>query len=494
MGFKLRVTISYYDAASTLLAQTTLDTPEVEPAPGSTALIDTLNNLTGNLTPTELSVGMVVSLSTEDLSTLALSGLEVSYQWQLGALGGVWTDIANATLSSYTAQTADVGSALQLCFTVSDGLESITECSNPTQIVTDNNTGVTLRTLYLSLSSGTLSLTDDSQSWLGNLLTSYNLTASYQWYRVPNDGGSVDSGGTALGSSTNSYADYVLVAADDGYRHALRITLDNGDVINTALSDVWNDGGPNTDGPSQDLYLDVVRIEGESTPYGVNDTLIARLLGSTASNNLQPDSVAYQWQRASSTSPTGWEDIVGMTGNTYVITLQDVTAGELRVVATPTANGSPLTDRVSEAVDISTIVTDRLSITVVPTSDPINQGQTVGVSIEAQPMGATLTYQWYRLSGAQSGADVWPESRKINGATEANYTAVSEDQDNYLGVVVTDAGSSGLETNAVSLGRVANTTTTESFTIVGNITPTPLYEDSVGQYQAQLLRDSVVDS
>ncbi|WP_305817492.1 hypothetical protein [Photobacterium leiognathi] len=43
------------------------------------------------------------------------------------------------------------------------------------------------------------------------MLATDPLTASYQWYRLP-DGGSVDSGGQALGSASTSYTDYVLTA------------------------------------------------------------------------------------------------------------------------------------------------------------------------------------------------------------------------------------------------------------------------------------------
>ncbi|WP_167512864.1 hypothetical protein, partial [Aliivibrio finisterrensis] len=299
----LRVTIGYYDTNNALLSEITLDTAAVMPAPSSTALIDTINGLTGTLTPTALSVGMQVSLSTADVTTLASSGLDVAYQWQQGTLGGSWNDITDAELSSYSAQNSDVGSALTLCLTLTDASlgQSQSVCTDPTNIVTDNASGYTLRTLYLRLDSSTdtLSLINDSQVWLNNLLTTENLSASYQWYRVP-ESGSVDSGGTTTGSATSSYADYVLTADDDNYRHALRVTLSNGDEVNSDLSSEWGgagSSGTNTDGTFQDLYVDMVRIEGGATPYVVGDTLTARMSGSTASNSQIPDSVNYQWQQ-----------------------------------------------------------------------------------------------------------------------------------------------------------------------------------------------------
>ncbi|KJF91705.1 hypothetical protein UB34_21115, partial [Photobacterium leiognathi] len=103
-----------------------------------------------------------------DVTTLAQSGLEITYQWQSGSLGGIWVNINNASLSSYTAQSIDVGSALQLCITLTDSaLAQInTLCSNPTEIVTDNATGYTLRTIHLSLNSATdtLLLLEDSKA------------------------------------------------------------------------------------------------------------------------------------------------------------------------------------------------------------------------------------------------------------------------------------------------------------------------------------------
>ncbi|PSV86681.1 hypothetical protein CTM89_20985 [Photobacterium leiognathi] len=496
VGFKLRVTIAYLDSSGALLAETTLDTPEVDAAPTSQPLIDTLNALSATLTPTELSVGMQVSLSMADVTTLAQSGLEITYQWQSGSLGGIWVNINNASLSSYTAQSIDVGSALQLCITLTDSaLAQInTLCSNPTEIVTDNATGYTLRTIHLSLNSATdtLLLLEDSKAWLDNLLATETLTASYQWYRVP-DGGSVDSGGQALGSSSSSYTDYVLTADDDGYRHALRVTLSNNDEINSALSNVWGGAGstaPNPGGIFQDLYQDVVRIEGVSSPYGLGDTLSARLLGSNVTNNQQPDSVMYQWQRS---SVAGWEDISGANNSNYVVTTQDVTEGQLRVIASPIAAGMQLTARISQPVDVVTSVIERLGVTLVPTSIPVNQNQTLGISIVEQPAGASLSYQWYRLSGAVGSADSWPASSEISGATSDTYSVQSADQGNYLGVIVIDTSGSRLSASAVSVGRVESPTLSDTFNIIGSLTPMPLYQDSVPQYQAQLIRNGAID-
>ncbi|PSV85978.1 hypothetical protein CTM89_21160, partial [Photobacterium leiognathi] len=433
-------------------------------------------------------------------TTLAQSGLDVAYQWQQGSVGGGWSDITDADLSSYTAQSGDVGDALRLCLTLTDLQSGLSEetCSDPTQAVTDNATGYALRELKLNLNgtTDTLSLAADSTSWLDNLLATESLTASYQWYRVP-DGGSVDSGGLALGSASPSYSDYALMGDDDGYRHALRVTLSNSDEVNSELSTVWGGAGstaPNSDGTFQDLYQDVVRIQGVSSPYGVGDTLSAQLMGSSASNDLQPDSVMYQWQRVNTMSPTGWDNILGAMGSNYQVVALDATAGQLRVIATPTVNGIQLTDRVSLPVNIATVVTARLGVTIVPTSAPINQGEALGVSVIEQPIGANLSYQWYRLSGAVGSADSWPASAELSGATSDTYTAQSADQGNYLGVKVTDSSGSGLSTSAVSVGRVASSTTNDIFGIVSSLTPDPIYEQSVPDYQAQLTRNGVIDS
>ncbi|KJF92200.1 hypothetical protein UB34_20580, partial [Photobacterium leiognathi] len=314
-------------------------------------------------------------------TTLAQSGLDVAYQWQQGSVGGGWSDITDADLSSYTAQSGDVGDALRLCLTLTDLQSGLSEetCSDPTQAVTDNATGYALRELKLNLNgtTDTLSLAADSTSWLDNLLATESLTASYQWYRVP-DGGSVDSGGLALGSASPSYSDYALMGDDDGYRHALRVTLSNSDEVNSELSTVWGGAGstaPNSDGTFQDLYQDVVRIQGVSSPYGVGDTLSAQLMGSSASNDLQPDSVMYQWQRVNTMSPTGWDNILGAMGSNYQVVALDATAGQLRVIATPTVNGIQLTDRVSLPVNIATVVTARLGVTIVRPQRPSTKGK-----------------------------------------------------------------------------------------------------------------------
>ncbi|KAB2822863.1 hypothetical protein, partial [Aliivibrio finisterrensis] len=167
---------------------------------------------------------MSVSLNQQDISLLAQSGLSVDYQWRSGELGGSWTDILGATDSNYVAQTTDVGDTLQLCLTLTDGTSSESEsvCSYPSQAVTDNTTGYALRTVYLKLDSlsDTLSLRDASQTWLDNLLTTENLTATYQWYRIPQDG-SIDSGGAPVGMGSNDYT--LMTPVDVGYQHALRV-------------------------------------------------------------------------------------------------------------------------------------------------------------------------------------------------------------------------------------------------------------------------------
>ncbi len=499
VGFPLRVTISYLDVSNNVLVSRAIETPLVQAAPSSTSVIDTLNALHRTLVPTELSVGMSVSLNQHDISLLAQSGLTVDYHWQNGQLGGSWTGISGATDSHYTAQTGDASKALQLCITLTDAASSVSEsvCSYPTQTVTDNNTGYALRTVYLTLDSvtDTLSLTEASQTWLDNLLTTESLTATYQWYRIP-QGGSIDSGGAPVGMGSNNYT--LVTSIDVGYQHALRVALSNGDVVNSDLSDLsdaWGGVGssaPNSDDTFQNLYLDLVRIESLAAPQQVGDVVTARLLGSTPEHNQQPDDVQYQWQR--SNDGINWSNI-STQGNeaNYQLTSADESAGEVRVIATPIVGGNALTALVSASMSVVSGVTERLSIALTPSLIPLPQSEVLGVVLLEQPSGANLTYQWYRLPGVLGGSDVWPVSTEITGATANNYTVTADDQGYYLGVIVTDTGGSTLSARALSAGFVAETSTSDRLMIQGDIATSPLIEGVIPTYTAQLLRNSSID-
>ncbi|MDD3693525.1 MAG: hypothetical protein PHX02_06425 [Oscillospiraceae bacterium] len=136
----------------------------------------------------------------------------------------------------------------------------------------------------------------------------------------------------------------------------------------------------------------------------------------------------YQWQKS---DPSGavFTDISGATGNTYIVSAQDLSL-YIRVKASGTGLYSgivisrPTASRVGNSSDI---------ITGIEISGTPQVGQTLTADA-LTPLGSTATYQWQR-SDNENG--IYTD---IPGATSDTYTLTTDDYKKYIRVVATGSG------------------------------------------------------
>ncbi|MBK8335420.1 MAG: hypothetical protein IPL03_02000 [Sterolibacteriaceae bacterium] len=420
VGAALRVVASYTDGQGTPESVASADTSavsNVNDAPTGSVTID-------DTTPTQ---GQTLTAS----NTLAdADGMgTVSYRWQRGGV-----DIAGASGATYTTKQADVGGALRVIASYTDGqgtAESV--ASAPTAAVTNANDAPT----------GSVTIDDTTPTQGQTLTASNNLadadglgTISYQWQR-----GGLDIAGATSATYTTTQTDVgatlrVIASYTDGQGTPESVAS----ADTSAVSNV-------NDAPTGSVTID------DTTPTQ-GQTL-------TASNSLADadgmGTVSYQWQR-------GGVDIAGATGATYTTTQTDVGA-TLRVIAsytdgqgTPESVASADTSAVSNVNDLPTG-----SVTIDDTTP--TQGQTLTASnslADADGMG-TVSYQWQR-----GGVD-------IAGATGATYTATQADVGAVLRVIASYADGQGTPETVASADTSAVTNLNDAPTgsvTIDDTTPT----------------------
>ncbi|WP_146147699.1 DUF4347 domain-containing protein, partial [Photobacterium leiognathi] len=297
VGSHLVVKVAYENKEQSDIVSRYVITPKVEAGLSSTELAELANQLTLNLTPNGVSVNTVVSLTPADKAAIAASSVNVEYLWKSGDIGN-FEEMSTATLESYIAQGSDVGKRLRLMLTLESGGDKVVLVSQPTGKVLGNDTNLDTFALFLQFdsSSNILSLTDASKNRLDEFITVNDLTVlDYQWWRIP-ESGDFDLGGEWVDSGANGYR---LRSPDDvEMSHGLRVTLvnTNGDTVPlfSAITPVW-DGNQDT-GDNRDLaielarlrYMDVVTLQGGSTPALTDDELEAVLSGSVPEKDLLP--------------------------------------------------------------------------------------------------------------------------------------------------------------------------------------------------------------
>jgi hypothetical protein len=156
-------------------------------------------------------------------STLLGGGGTVSYRWRRGPADiGPFTDIAGATASTYTLETADGGQYIAVMVTRADNSGSVSSAA--------------LGPVTLPALTGTVTVTGTAE--VGQTLTANTAslggsgTVSYQWKR----GTSADTGGhTAIPSATNST--YTLQTDDSGRYISVTVTrADNSGSVSSAAA------------------------------------------------------------------------------------------------------------------------------------------------------------------------------------------------------------------------------------------------------------------
>ncbi|MFK7855676.1 MAG: VCBS domain-containing protein, partial [Granulosicoccus sp.] len=377
-----------------------------------------------NITPSE---GDVLSASN---TLVDADGLGViSYQWQRGT-----ANIAGATAATYTTVQADVGAAIRVIASYTDGqgtAESVT--SADTANVVNVNDAPT----------GTVTV-DNMTPNEGDVLTASNTLADadglgviiYQWQR----GGVNIAGATA--------ATYTTVQADVGAPMRVIASYTDGEgtaesVTSAATANVVN---------VNDLSTGTVTVDNMTPSEG--DVL-------TASNTLADADglgvISYQWQR-------GGVDIAGATAATYTTVQADVGAA-IRVIASYT-DGQGTAESVASVATANVVnVNDAPTGTVIVDNVTPIEGDVLSASntlADADGLGV-ISYQWQR-----GGVN-------IAGATAATYTTVQADVGAPIRVLAsyTDTQGTTESVNSAATANVVNVNDAPTGAVtIDNSTPT----------------------
>jgi hypothetical protein len=164
----------------------------------------------------------------------------------------------------------------------------------------------------------------------------------------------------------------------------------------------------------------------------------------------------YQWQE-SSTSGGTYAAITGATSGAYTPVPADV-GKYIEVVATGTDN---YTGTVTSAA-VGPVVAATIQLTAVSISVYVDEYDTVTLTAELTPSGATAGYQWQE---SPDGANY----TAISGATSNTYVLTPDDAGMYIEVVATGTGNyAGVVTSQatipltdVSIGQDGDTLTAE---------------------------------
>jgi hypothetical protein len=222
-----------------------------------------------------------------------------------------WTNIANATSSTYLVVSADTGAYLRVVVTATNGSGSTPAISPPVGPIVSGAPVVTGAPMI----SGTLrvgqTLSATSGSWRP-AATSY----TYQWQRYTNPA----AGWTNVSGATGTTD--ALVGADSGAALRVLVTASNSFGSATASSPVV---GPIASGAPADVAAPVIT--------GL-DRVGQTLTVSSGSWNPAATSVASQWQRSTNRGAT-WTNIGGANRAAYITTSSD-TGAYLRASVTAT--------------------------------------------------------------------------------------------------------------------------------------------------------------
>ncbi|WP_414494711.1 FG-GAP-like repeat-containing protein [Synechococcus sp. MIT S9504] len=417
VGSAISVTASYTDGEGTAESVKSDDTSAV-------ANVNDLptGSVTISGTPTQ---GQTLTAA----NTLAdADGLgTISYQWKREGEA-----ISGATSANYTLVQADVGSAISVTASYTDG-------EGTAESVDSDDTSAVANVNDLPTGSVTISGTPTQ----GQTLTASNTladadglgTIAYGWRRS----------GTAINIPDPSSTTYTLVQADVG--SAISVTASYTDGEGTAESVDSDDTSAVAN--VNDLPTGSVTISGTPTQ---GQTL-------TASNTLADadglGTISNQWKRAG-------EAISGATSANYTLVQADV-GSAISVTASYTDGEgtaeSVKSDDTSAVANVNDLPTGSVTISGTPT-----QGQTLTAAntlADADGLG-TISNQWKRAGEA------------ISGATSANYTLVQADVGSAISVTAsyTDGAGTAESVKSDDTSAVANVNDlpTGSVTISG--TPT----------------------
>ncbi len=348
---------------------------------------------------------------------------QFSYVWEdCDSTGTVCAPISGAaSANSYTVQSTDVASTIEVVVTASNA-----GGQNP---ATSNGLGPALPEAPVPNGSGPPTISGTAQQ--GDALTvtsngtwSNNPTNfTYVWEDCPSGGGSC----SALNDATSSYT---LQQSDVGSTVKVVVTASNPGGQNSATSNGLGPVLPAAPANSVAPELSGTAQQGDKLTVTNNGTW---------SNS--PTQFSYQWQDC----PTGGGTCTTINNATSSYTLASTDVGsivEVVVTASNAGGQNPATSNILGPV-LPAVPANAKLPAISPT--PPQQGATVGVSNGTWSNDPTnFTYVWEDCTSSSGGCSA------ISGATSSTYTPQASDVTHYLVAVVTasNAGGSKAATSA----------------------------------------------
>ena len=350
--------------------------------------------------------------------SVSASGPDISYQWQQSTDGGTtWTNVAGATLASYTTPVttlADSGKRYRVVVSAAG--------------ISVNSSAVTLTvTAAVQPASITVQPAAASVTAPGNAVFSITATGSalqYQWQRSTDGGATWSSIAGAVAASHDAGATDVSMNG-----HQYRVLVSN------SLASVTSAAATLTVNPAPAAPAFSTQPAGQAITAGSAAAFTVAATGTPTPT--------LQWQRSTDGGST-WANIAGATDATF-------NTG----AATLTQNGERYRALASNASGTATSNVALLTVDPAPAAPAITQqpaAQTVtapaAATFSAAATGVpTPTWQW------QLSTDGGTSFANINGATAASYTtpatATTDSGKRYRAIATNASGNS--TTNAVTL-------------------------------------------
>jgi hypothetical protein len=301
-----------------------------------------------------------------------------SYQWQRAATsGGVYSNIASATNSTYVVSDTDAGYFIKSAVIATNGVGSSSAAlSTETAAVIDIapiNRAIPVVTGTARTGS---TLTSSSGTWASSP-TSY----SYQWQRAATSGGVYSN----IASATSST--YVVSDSDVGYFVKVSVVATNG--VGSSSAALSSETAAITDIAPTNTAIPVV------TGVARTGGTLTASRGSWTSAPSGSTTYTYQWKRATTSGGT-YSNIGSATSRTYELTDTDIDKYiKVAVIATNSIGAS------TAALSAATSVVVDLADSVVPTaSTPV--ATTSGFTFTISNYSASYTYVLTTTNGSVS--------------------------------------------------------------------------------------------
>jgi hypothetical protein len=310
--------------------------------------------------------------------------------------------------------------------------------------------------------------------------TPLSMASSYEVFR---DGVAV---ATAITTSVASYV-FTSLAPGQTYKLGVRAVYFDG-VKGTSYTDITEISSTSAIDAAFRPTISTAPVI--SLPYANSPVIGATITVNTGTWTSVPSvsSYAYQWQRSLNGGST-WNDLLGATTASYLVTVSDNTYRLRARVSATNVNGTTATFT-TESLPVASVY--NIQVPIVRGEAVLGQVLEVSDGSWSSPYPVTLSYKWRR------GADV------ISGATSPSYTLTTDDVGFYISGEVTALTSHGaltiLSPNRGFITAVGNTVLpviSGTLRVGGTVSVSSgtwlnLASDSTASYQWQSSSDGVL--